>query len=87
MKTLEDLYQEIQANEELKAGFVAALKESTVEDFLKANGCEGTIEDVMKFMNSKKEGELADDDMEKVAGGACVCTEHACEVTHQYAVC
>ena len=71
MKTLENLYQEIQANEQLKEAFVTALKENTVEDFLKANDCEGTVEDVMKFMNSKREGELCDDDMEKVAGGAC----------------
>jgi len=71
MKTLEDLYQEIQANEQLKESFVTALKENRVEDFLKANDCEGTVEDVMKFMDSKREGELSDDDMEKVAGGAC----------------
>ena len=31
-------------------------KESTVEDFLKANDCEETIEDVMKYIESKREG-------------------------------
>jgi len=34
MKTLEDLYQEIQENEELKEAFVTALKKNRVEDFL-----------------------------------------------------
>ena len=71
------MYQEIQKNEQLKESFVTALKENTVEDFLKANDCEGTVEDVMKFMNSKREGELCDDDMEKVAGGAC--TTRSCK--------
>ena len=71
MRSMENLYQEIQENEKLKKAFITALKENTIEDFLKANGCEGTTADVMKFMNSKKEGELSDDDMEKVAGGDC----------------
>ena len=84
MKTLENLYQEIMENEEKKTAFAAALKENKIEDFLKANDCEGNVEDVMKFMKNKKEGELADDDLEKVAGGCmssftcnmtCMCTD------------
>ena len=71
MKSMETLHQEILENEELKTAFITALKENTIEDFLKSNGCEGTTADVMIFMNSKKEGELSDDDMEKVAGGDC----------------
>ncbi|MBQ8013078.1 MAG: hypothetical protein IJ257_01600 [Treponema sp.] len=39
MKTLEDLYKEVMASEDLKKAFAQAAKDKKVADFLKANGC------------------------------------------------
>ena len=36
MKTLEELYKEVQGNEELKKEFIAAFKEGRLEEFLKS---------------------------------------------------
>ena len=58
MKTLEELYNEILADEGLKEQLKAAAKENKVEEFFKAQGCEATIEEVKEFINSKKEVSL-----------------------------
>jgi hypothetical protein len=69
MKTLEQLYEEIQSNEELKKEFTASIKENTTDDFLKKHDCDANIRSVMAFMNNLKDGELSEDDLESVAGG------------------
>jgi len=80
MKTIEELYEEIRASDELKKAFSLAMKENRVEEFAKAHGCEASMADAMAFMKSLKERELTEDDMEKVAGGkgcssmTCTCT-------------
>ena len=40
MKSLEELYKEVQENEEQKKEFVSAFKEGRVEDFLSAHDCD-----------------------------------------------
>ena len=67
MKTLEELYNEILADEGLKEQLKAAAKENKVEEFFKAHGCEATIEEVKEFINSKKEVSL--DELDSAAGG------------------
>ena len=71
MKSIEELYKEVQENEELKKEFITAFKEGKVEDFLKAHDCDATVDDVMAFLNSTKEETASEDDLAKVAGGGC----------------
>ena len=67
MKNLEDLYKEILADQELKAKCGEAIKAQKLEEFLKAHGCEATMEDVRAFMESKKE--VSPDELDILAGG------------------
>ncbi len=71
MKTLEELYQEVLAGEELKKAFSEAVNENRVTEFLKANGCETDAETLEAFLKEKTEnqGELADEELDSVAGG------------------
>ena len=71
MRTLEELYKEVQENEEMKKEFITAFKEGKVEEFLKAHDCASTAADVMTFLSSKKEEVASEDDLAKVAGGGC----------------
>ena len=71
MKLLEELYKEIQDNEELKKEFVSAFKEGQIESFLKAHDCDATVADVMTFLNNTKDEAASEDDLAKVAGGSC----------------
>ena len=73
--TIEALYKEILASDELKSAFVEAVKAQKLGDFLKAQGCEATEAEVVDFLKSlrKGEGELADE-LSAVAGG-CNSTE------------
>lgn len=71
MKTLEALYQEILASEDLQKEFRQAMNENRVEEALKANGCEAGKEELTAFLKEKqeKQGELADEELDDVAGG------------------
>ena len=67
MKTLEELYNEICADESLKEQLKAAAEENKVEDFFKAHGCEVTADELKDFIESKKEVSL--DELDSAAGG------------------
>ena len=69
--TIEALYKEIIASDELKAAFAEAVKAQKLDEFLKSQGCEATGAEIMDFLKSlqKAEGELADDELNSVAGG------------------
>ena len=67
MKTLKELYNEIKSDEDLKEQLKAAAKENKVEEFLKAEGCEATIDEVKAFVASKKEVNV--DELDSAAGG------------------
>ena len=67
MKTLEELYNGILADEGLKEQLKSAAKENKVEEFLKAQGCEATTDELKEFINSKKEVSL--DELDSAAGG------------------
>lgn len=86
MKTIEELYNEIRGNEELKKAFSLALKENRIEEFAKAHGCEATAADAMAFLKGLKSRELSEDDMEKVAGGK-ACSSWSCECTEHWEFC
>ena len=72
MKTLQDLYKEVMASDELKAAFAQAAKDKKVADFLKANGCDATEEEFKTFLAEKAGSDkaLSEEDLENVAGGS-----------------
>ena len=70
MKTLQDLYKEIINNDELKKAFTEAAKAGKTLEFIKAQGCETTEEELKAFL-SKQSGELSDEDLDNAAGGGC----------------
>ena len=69
MKAIEAIINEIKGSEELQKKLVEAAKNNTVAEFLKELGCEATVEE---FINALKprEGELGDDELGAVSGGA-----------------
>ena len=67
MKTIEELYKAILADDELKAKYAEAVESGRIEEFLKAEGCDATVDDVKVFLESKKEVSL--DELEATAGG------------------
>ena len=73
MKTIQELYNEIMVNQELKAQFIEAANAGKQEAFLKEHGCEATLDEVAAFL-AEKSGEdapLSLDELENSAGGEC----------------
>ena len=70
MKTIEELYKEINASEELKKAISAIKDKGAFADFLKEHGCEASVDEFEKFVKSQSEGEIGDDAAGAVAGGA-----------------
>jgi len=73
MKTLQELYNEIMADEGLKKAFVEAVKDNKAIEFAKEHGVETTLDEIKAFLEESRaqEGELAPEEMENAAGGAC----------------
>ena len=69
MKTLQEIYSEITASDELKAAFLEAAKNGKGLDFLKEKGCETTAEELTAFLKNRMSGELSDEELDNVAGG------------------
>lgn len=71
MKTLNELYAEVMADENLQNEYIQAAESSKTEGFLKAHGCEATLEEFDEFMKDAERisGELSDDELENVAAG------------------
>ena len=71
MKTMQELYKEIIAGDELKKAFVEAAKNGKVAEFLKAQGCQATAEEIKAFLAEQENGQLADEELDSAAGGTC----------------
>ena len=75
MKTLQELYNEVIASEELKKEYFQAVSDKKVGTFMKAHGCEATAEEFKTFLveQSQKtaDKELSVEELENVAGGGC----------------
>ena len=73
MKTLQEFYKEIIADDELKKGFAEAAKENKVIEFAKGHGVETTMDEIKDFLDDQKnqEQELSPEDLENAAGGTC----------------
>ena len=69
MKTIEAIISEIKTSEELQKKLVEAAKNNTVAEFLKELGCEATAEEFINALQPR-EGELGDDELGAVSGGA-----------------
>ena len=78
MKSIQELYNEIMGNQELKNQFIEAAKEGKQEEFLKAHGCEATLEEVKAFLEVKaqEDAPLSLDELENSAGGKCNAETH-----------
>lgn len=85
--TIEALYKKIIASDELKAAFAEAVKAQKLDEFLKSQGCDAAGAEIMDFLKSlqKGEGELADDELNSVAGG-CNSTEAIYSLTVAFCI-
>ena len=70
MKTIEELYNEINASEELKKAVSEIKDKEAFADFLKEQGCDASADEFEKFVKSQTEGEIRDDDAAAAAGGS-----------------
>ena len=74
MKTIQELYKEVMASEELKEEFMTAAKDEkngrkNVEEFLKKHGCDASFDELKSFFEGKSDEELDEAELESVAGG------------------
>ncbi len=70
-KSLQDLYDEVVANESLVKEFLKTEKEGKIVEFAKNHGCSATAEEIKNFVESKipSGGELSLEELDAVAGG------------------
>ena len=70
MKSIEELYNEVLANEELKKEFLA-LKPEEVEAFAAKYDCKASLDEIKTFFEAKKNqpGALSDEELNQIAGG------------------
>ena len=83
MKTLEALYQEVLASDELKKALAEATKTPDgLTQWVRAQDCDATAEEIEAFLKEKQEkaSELSDDELESAAGGGCNAGEVALSV-------
>ena len=73
MKTLQELYNEVIASDELKKEFLEVGKNGKAEEFIKAHGCDATLDEIKVFLENltKEDKALSADELENVAGGTC----------------
>ena len=73
MKTLQELYNEVIQSDELKKEFLEAGKNGKAEEFIKAHGCDATMDEIKAFFKkqTKADKEISVDELENVAGGTC----------------
>ena len=70
MKTVEELYKEINTSEELQKVVSTIKGKEAMAEFLKQHGCEASVEEFLKFVKAQTEGEISDEDAGAAAGGA-----------------
>ena len=69
---MQELYDEIMGSEELKKEFLDSGKnKEAAEAFLKAHGCDVTLEEFAEFLKEKAEtnAEMSKEELKAVAGG------------------
>ena len=73
MKTVQELFQEVMSDQELKVKAVEAAKAGRLEAFLREHDCGATLEEVSAFLKEKANGDmpLSAGELENAAGGEC----------------
>ncbi len=71
MKSLENLYKEVIADETEKKEYVDAVVNGKIGEFLTEHGCSATVNEARLFMEGIRHTELTDDELDNVAGGGC----------------
>ena len=73
MKTLQELYNEVIASEELKKEYIESAKDGKALDFIKSHGVDTTEDEVKEFFKgfAKNDKELTENELENAAGGTC----------------
>ena len=74
MKTLNELYSEVTADEALMQEYKSACENGTVGEFLRAHECRASEDEVNAFLaahgtSGEPHGELSDDELDSVAAG------------------
>ena len=71
MKTLEQLFKEMNESEALKAAFSEAAETDKVDEFLKENDCEASLEELIDYVKEKENasGKLSAEELKEVSGG------------------
>lgn len=71
MKTLEALLKEINESEALQKKFAEATESDTLVEFLKGQGCDATLEELVSYVKAKEgpKAELSDEELSEVSGG------------------
>ena len=72
LKTLQELFQEMSENDELKQKFIEAVNFGNAEDFAKAQGTDATAEEINTFLEEmfQKPEKMSLDELEQVSGGS-----------------
>ncbi len=75
MKSLQELFDQIMASDDLKKQYSQSAKNGTLLDFVKSLGTETTLDEIKDFIKEKmsQDASLSLDDMEAVAGGSTEC--------------
>ena len=73
MKTIEEFHKEVLADSNLKAQCAEAIRGGKLDEFLKAQSCAATADEVKAFLESKKEAskEVSFEELDSTAGGGC----------------
>jgi fatty acid-binding protein DegV len=53
MKTVQELFKEIKADEGLKEEAIKAYKDGKIEEFAKAHGCNASMDEITAFVKKK----------------------------------
>ena len=69
METIEELFQEMLDDEDLRASFAQALESDRLEVFLRENGCEAAPSEVREALEGMFREELGDELLDEVNGG------------------
>ena len=78
--TIKEAYEKIKNSPELKKKAAEAAKNGKIEEFLKENGFDITVDQIKDyFANAKNSGELSKEELNMAAGGGCDtnCAENA----------
>ena len=74
MKNLQELYNEIMENDELKKAFSAAAQKNAILEFAKEHGVESTMDEIKAFLEeqNRDDARISSTELENAAGGGCI---------------